>query len=251
MYIPGNIQHTGNGVTAPLPAITLAAGLWYFPRITTRSATGCTVNGFLHWSRLRLSSSRPAPSLFHPTYRFCLWAKSMQKRPRFSILSIIQTRSSYKRSGKAAQKNFNRLYGTGSPPIRTALKLLLHQPCNGSAAVRESTTYCSVFISSSTGCGKKFRLCPAAIKIRVRFLPVKWRNALFLHRWHRDSHIWGVLNFNKETAPVHIDCPEGIWTKQLDSSAAEWMGPGALLPEVISGSGTYTVNPLSFILYSK
>jgi maltooligosyltrehalose trehalohydrolase len=74
---------------------------------------------------------------------------------------------------------------------------------------------------------------------------------IFLHRWYRDSHIWGIFNFSKETTPVHIDSPEGIWTKQLDSSASEWMGPGVLLPDVITGSGDYKVHPLSFILYSK
>jgi maltooligosyltrehalose trehalohydrolase len=75
-------------------------------------------------------------------------------------------------------------------------------------------------------------------------------NIIFMHRWHRDSHVFSILNFNQEAGSAHIDCPAGIWKKLIDSSDTQWMGIGALLPDSISGSGVYTINPFSFIIYS-
>ncbi len=77
------------------------------------------------------------------------------------------------------------------------------------------------------------------------------KKVLFVHRWQRDSNIWGLLNFNEQKSSIVLDIPEGTWIKLLDSSEHRWLGTGSPLPETISQKTTLTFEPFSFALYLK
>jgi maltooligosyl trehalose hydrolase (EC 3.2.1.141) len=77
------------------------------------------------------------------------------------------------------------------------------------------------------------------------------KKVIFIHRWHGDSHIWSLLNFNKQKSSIVLNIPEGTWIKLLDSSEQEWHGPGSLLPETIAEKTALTFDPFSFVLYLK
>ena len=77
------------------------------------------------------------------------------------------------------------------------------------------------------------------------------KKVIFIHRWHGDSHIWSLLNFNEQKTSVLLNIPEGTWIKRLDSSAQKWLGPGSFIPEKITEKKALTFEPFSFILYLK
>jgi len=77
------------------------------------------------------------------------------------------------------------------------------------------------------------------------------KKVIFIHRWHGDSQIWSLLNFNEQKSSVLLNIPEGTWRKLLDSSEQKWLGPGSLLPETIAEKTALTFAPFSFVLYLK
>ena len=65
------------------------------------------------------------------------------------------------------------------------------------------------------------------------------------------SSVWLLMNF----ATRIVDLPEarrpGRWTLLIDSSGAEWSGPGSLAPKVLEGSPRPEIRlqPRSLVLY--
>ncbi len=72
---------------------------------------------------------------------------------------------------------------------------------------------------------------------------------LFLERWHEESHVLCLFNFNTETQPAHLDLSEGQWSRVLDSSDTVYGGPGSGLPERISSAREVRITPLSAAVY--
>ena len=66
-----------------------------------------------------------------------------------------------------------------------------------------------------------------------------------------ESWIFIIMNFNKEPAQACIDVPEGTWNKLLDSADTTWMGPGALLSDILQREETCSIPPLSIALYER
>jgi maltooligosyltrehalose trehalohydrolase len=65
------------------------------------------------------------------------------------------------------------------------------------------------------------------------------------------SWIFIIMNFNRNPAQTCIDVPEGTWNKLLDSADTTWMGPGALLPDILQREETCSIPPLSIALYER
>ncbi|MFA4915094.1 MAG: malto-oligosyltrehalose trehalohydrolase [Syntrophales bacterium] len=74
---------------------------------------------------------------------------------------------------------------------------------------------------------------------------------LLLRRWKDNHHIFCSFNFNTDDRVLKIYMPEGVWTKELDSSDTKWNGPGVLLPERIEGNKEVTLRGMSFMIYKR
>ncbi len=61
-------------------------------------------------------------------------------------------------------------------------------------------------------------------------------NALLLRRWRDSRQRLVVFNFEKSAASIRASIPPGLWEKILDSSDAQWDGPGAGTPDQIDPS---------------
>lgn len=72
---------------------------------------------------------------------------------------------------------------------------------------------------------------------------------IFLQRWHNESQIFCVMNFNKKDTVFRADLPKGKWKKIIDSSEEMWGGRGSLMPESMEEGQELTIRPLSFALY--
>jgi len=85
----------------------------------------------------------------------------------------------------------------------------------------------------------------------LRIITGNEHNIMTFERFNNGRRILGIMNFNKDQITTVIDLPEGRWNKLLDSADSRWMGPGALLPDVLSHDATYRIPPLSFVLYER
>ncbi|MDO9559686.1 MAG: malto-oligosyltrehalose trehalohydrolase [Syntrophales bacterium] len=83
----------------------------------------------------------------------------------------------------------------------------------------------------------------------LRIITGNEHNIMTFERFNNGRRILGIMNFNKDQITTVLDLPEGRWNKLLDSADSRWMGPGALLPDVLSHDATYRIPPLSFVLY--
>lgn len=74
---------------------------------------------------------------------------------------------------------------------------------------------------------------------------------VFLSRQMDRSGAFAAFNFNKERVRIKNPLPQGRWVLSLDSSGAEWGGPGSALPGVPEGEKELDMGPQSFALYLK
>lgn len=72
---------------------------------------------------------------------------------------------------------------------------------------------------------------------------------IFLRRWHNESQIFCVMNFNKKDMAFRVNLPRGKWEKIIDSSEKIWEGHGSLMPKSIDHGQELTIRPLSFAVY--
>jgi len=84
-------------------------------------------------------------------------------------------------------------------------------------------------------------------RIGLHFEPA--RRLVFVHRERDGEALLLVQNFDDRTA-LAVAPPQGAWKKLLDSSDAEWGGPGALLPLGLTGAAELSVPARSFALYA-
>ncbi len=59
-----------------------------------------------------------------------------------------------------------------------------------------------------------------------------------------------LINFGREPAPAVLPPGPRAWTKQLDSAAADWAGPGSMVPEAGSAGDRITLSPESIVLFT-
>lgn len=74
---------------------------------------------------------------------------------------------------------------------------------------------------------------------------------VFLHRWHQDSHIFVVMNFNDKDVNFKASVTGSNWNKILDSAEQKWMGTGSTMPNQLIQDQELTIKPHSFTLYQK
>ncbi|MBD3882194.1 malto-oligosyltrehalose trehalohydrolase [Phormidium tenue FACHB-886] len=75
---------------------------------------------------------------------------------------------------------------------------------------------------------------------------------VILRRWHENSQVLCLLNFNQQSVQPSLSLPSRPWTKILDSADVAWGGTGSTLPEAIPiehASPTLTLNPQSVVVY--
>ncbi|MBD2091626.1 malto-oligosyltrehalose trehalohydrolase [Microcoleus sp. FACHB-1515] len=70
---------------------------------------------------------------------------------------------------------------------------------------------------------------------------------IFLHRWHEDSQILAVLNFNEQQKSIEFPV-KGNWHKILDSAEEKWMGSGSRAIDA-SQSNQISIQGHSFLIY--
>jgi maltooligosyltrehalose trehalohydrolase len=68
------------------------------------------------------------------------------------------------------------------------------------------------------------------------------QKVLFLRRWHGESHIFAVFNFDVRTVDLSLPVPAGRWRKQLDSAEPSWQGSGSQIPESLDSQGDARVS---------
>ena len=74
---------------------------------------------------------------------------------------------------------------------------------------------------------------------------------ILMRRWHRNSHVFCILNFDSKEVTLDPRLPEGDWEKILDSSETQWLGPGTTLPTLIRSGQRLSVQPLTVAAYQK
>jgi len=74
-------------------------------------------------------------------------------------------------------------------------------------------------------------------------------NLLFMHRWHQESEILCIFNFDEKSIDFKINLPEGEWEKILDSADAKWNGPGESLPAKSAPGQSIKILPHNFAVY--
>jgi len=60
-----------------------------------------------------------------------------------------------------------------------------------------------------------------------------------------------ILNFGAKPAELQPSLPGGGWNKALDSADLEWLGPGASLPNTLSGNARIHLFPRSFAIFER
>jgi maltooligosyltrehalose trehalohydrolase len=71
---------------------------------------------------------------------------------------------------------------------------------------------------------------------------------LKLRRWHGNSQVLCLLNFNSQPSSITMTLPPGTWKKLLNSADSQWNGKGSDLPETIPTKRDETVAEERFIL---
>ena len=74
---------------------------------------------------------------------------------------------------------------------------------------------------------------------------------LLIRRWHEESRVRLLMNFNPEEITCRIDLGPGRWRKLFDSSEKRWMGPGSLMPGWCESNRRITIRSLSFTVYQS
>lgn len=72
---------------------------------------------------------------------------------------------------------------------------------------------------------------------------------LWVYRHAPESKVFYVMNFNGEASSCSLSIPQGNWSKILDTSDQQWMGPGSEMPDRLSPGETLKLNPWSLTLY--
>jgi maltooligosyltrehalose trehalohydrolase len=74
---------------------------------------------------------------------------------------------------------------------------------------------------------------------------------LWVYRHTPENKVFYIMNFNHQAYSFSSPIPQGNWTKILDTSDLQWMGPGTETPEQLSPVESLKVNPWSLTLYQQ
>ena len=76
---------------------------------------------------------------------------------------------------------------------------------------------------------------------------------LAFRRWHGQSEILAVFNFNEHESGSLQNIPYGVWRKRLDSSDSRWLGNGTTVPDLLDASRirSIIVQPHGVVLFEK
>lgn len=77
------------------------------------------------------------------------------------------------------------------------------------------------------------------------------KRIMLLRRWNEGSHIFCVMNFNRENLSFCVNPPPGEWFKLADSADKIWDGPGSALPERIAARDELAIKGSSLALYGR
>lgn len=72
---------------------------------------------------------------------------------------------------------------------------------------------------------------------------------LLIRRWAAENQVLMVLNFSDRVTPFSAPQSTTSWQKILDTADAEWHGPGATMPDILTADQSVTAQPQSFTLY--
>lgn len=93
---------------------------------------------------------------------------------------------------------------------------------------------------------------PAISNLNKDYLEVSSSdNLIFLRRWHDNSVALCIMNFNDIDSCFRLNSEDTKWKKDIDSSDADWYGPGSSMPDYIKRAGKFHIKPLSFVLYER
>lgn len=95
---------------------------------------------------------------------------------------------------------------------------------------------------------------PALAKLKKENLTVtalEEEKIILLHRWHEKSHVFILMNFNREDVRVSLPLPEGRWQKVLDSSDRKWMGPERPLPAFLEKNKELMIPASNLSVYKR
>lgn len=75
---------------------------------------------------------------------------------------------------------------------------------------------------------------------------------LALERRHVGDAVLALFHFGENPLQRQMTIPEGAWELVLDSAAAEWMGPGGMVPKALAGGEAEVRMPAqSFVVYRR
>lgn len=72
---------------------------------------------------------------------------------------------------------------------------------------------------------------------------------LWVYRHTPENKVFYIMNFHHQAYSFSLPIPQGNWTKILDTSDQQWMGPGTETPKQLSPVEILKVNPWSLTLY--
>ncbi len=75
------------------------------------------------------------------------------------------------------------------------------------------------------------------------------QKALWLHRRQGEDEAVALFNFSTDIVVCDFPATTGRWKKLIDSAATAWQGPGAGLPETLTGGTPLAIPPVSCALY--
>ena len=76
---------------------------------------------------------------------------------------------------------------------------------------------------------------------------------LVFRRWHGQSEILAVFNFDERESGQLQNIPCGVWRKRLDSSDSRWLGNGTTVPDLLDANRirSIIVEPHGVVLFEK
>jgi len=78
---------------------------------------------------------------------------------------------------------------------------------------------------------------------------------LWVYRQAPENKVFYIMNFNRQAYSFSLPKETGFltrsWTKVLDTSDLQWMGPGTETPELLSPGESLKVNPWSLTIYQE
>lgn len=74
---------------------------------------------------------------------------------------------------------------------------------------------------------------------------------LSIARFYKEGGVYLVAGFNEKRVAYKAAELEGSWRRLLDSSDAEWLGPGAKSPQTLPRESELLIEPFSLSVYQK